>query len=375
MVRSNQVQGRSPIFLCLLLGCVYSSSSGADLIVLRSVETIRDRIVKGFDEDGVRLDNGKTITWDEIDRGTIDASKQAGFDKMLKELGAPLFRLKVRLNVGDYEGLLEHAEALYPRYVDRRSPTAYIVFQSLMWAREAVGQREKAVEPYLRAYEYLRVKGTKDLVLPGARRLEFDPNTALTPTLQPVWFDKAAAKASLEGVRLAARAMSAPHPDGVYLYYATLALAADDSGSSLNMLKRVEGKHRPAAELKQIVLAHHEVLAGKPGGEVARLEATADSMLPQNQAVAHYWLGLAKTEQAKKENRLEGVLQLLRIPALYGKQFPELAGAGLYHAMATLKDLEDVKGSLAVRRELQVRYAHTTHAAKLAVASTTSKPN
>ena len=374
MVRSIQVRGRSTTILCLLLGLVYSTAAHADQIVRRDNDVENGR-VKSFDEDGVVFDNGKTITWDVIDEGTVATAKQADFDKMLKELGEPLFRIKLRLRVGDYEELLEHAEAIYPRYADRRSPTAYIVFQALMWAREAAGQREKAVEPYLRAYEYIRVNGMKDLVLPGTRRLEFDPDTALTPTLQPVWFDKEAAKASLEGVRAAARAMSAPHPDGVYLYYATLALAAEDSRPALEMLKRVEGKHRSAAELKQIVLAHYEVLAGNPASEVKRLAASADSMLPQNQAVAHYWLGLAKTKQAKKETRLEGVLQLLRIPALYGKQSPELAGAGLYHAMNTLKSLEDVKGSLAVRRELQIRYAHTTHAAKLAAASATSKSN
>lgn len=376
MARSTSVRGSSAICVVVLaLVGFLSTSARADLIVLRNLDIIKDRTVKSFDEDGVHLDDGKTITWDEIEKGTVENSKQADFEKMLKELGPPLYRIRQRLKVGDYEGLLEHAEAVYPRYLDRRSPTAYMVFQSLMWARVADGQREKAVEPYLRAYEYLRATKTANPPLLGTRRLEFDPATGLTPTLQPVWFDKEAAKASLEGVRNAARDMASPYPDGVYLYYASLALAAGDSKSAEDMLKRVEAKQRAAAELKQIVLAQQEVLEGKPAGDVARLEATTDQMLPQNQAAACYWLGLAKTSQPEKETRLAGVLRLLRIPALYGKQSPELAGAGLYHAMQALGEMKDVKGSLAIRRELQVRYAHTTHAAKLSTASTPTKTN
>lgn len=361
--------------LALLVSWFISPYACGDQIVLRNLDVISDRTVKTLDEDGVLLDDGERITWDDIAEGTVEASKQAEFDKMLKELGGPLYRIQQRLKTGDYEGLLEHAEAVYPRYENRQSPTAYMVFQSLMWARLASGQREQAVEPYLRAYEYLRATRTTKPDLPGSRRLDFDPATALTPTLQPVWFDADSAKASLEGVRKAARAMKAPHPDGVFLYYSTLALTAGESESALTTLDRVQGRQRAAKELKQIVLAQQEVLAGKLGSDVSRLESTVDTMLPQNQAVACYWLGLARTGREEKEARLRGVLRLLRIPALFGKQSPELAAAGLYHAMTTLSELKDIKGSLAVRRELQVRYAHTTHAAKLNAPRNPSKQN
>lgn len=356
----------SAIFALLLLSSWSASPfSHADQIVLRNLDVIRDQTVKRFDEDGVVLDDGTTITWDRIAEGEVDASKQAEFDKLLKELGGHLYRIQQRLKTGDYEGLLEHAVALYPRYESRQSPTAYMVFQSLMWARLASGQREQAVEPYFRAYEYCRTVRPSKPQLPGTRRLNFDPATGLTPSLLPVWFDADAAKASLDGVRKAARAMKRPHPDGVYLYYVTLALTAGEAGSTAEMLNRVEGAARASKELKQIVLAQQEVLTGDLEGDVSRLRATVDVMLPQNQAVGCYWLGLAKINKAATETRREGVLRLLRIPALFGSQFPELAAAGLYHAMTTLRDLDDVKGSLAVRRELQIRYAQTTHAAKL----------
>lgn len=377
-LRNRTAVPHSPSLMTIaifLLGFMAMASSAlADQITLRNFDIISDRKIVEFDEDGVKLDDGRTITWDDIDQGTVEAAKQAAFDKMLADLGTPLFRIRQRLKFGDYKALLEHAEAVYPRYVGRSSPTAYMVFQSLMWARIAAGQRELAVEPYLRAYEYLRISREKPS-LPGDRQLEFDPITALTPTLPPVWFDEAAAKTALNGVREAARAMKSPYPEGVFIYYGTLALAAGEHDQAREILKLVQGRQRSTEELKLIALAQLEVVTGEPDRDVANVEASVDSMLPGNRPVAYYWLGMAKSGHADKPKRLEGVLDLLRIPALYGEQSPELAGAGLFHAMNTLSDLDDLKGSLALRRELQVRYAHTVHAARLRTANSTPASN
>jgi hypothetical protein len=128
----------------------------ADRIVLRNLTVISDKTVAAFDEDGVRLAGGGVVTWDEIERATVAADKQAAFDAMLAELGTHLYRIRQRLTVGDYEGLLSHAEAVYPRYRTRRSETAYMVCQAVMWGRLAARRREEAVEPYWRCYELLR---------------------------------------------------------------------------------------------------------------------------------------------------------------------------------------------------------------------------
>ncbi|MCH7725519.1 MAG: hypothetical protein IH991_03405, partial [Planctomycetes bacterium] len=101
------------------------------------------------------------------------------------------------------------------------------------------------------------------------------------------------------------------------------------------------------------------------GDAAARLEASIDKWLPQNQAIALYWLGRAQTAANRSRERQRGVLTLLRLPALFGREFPDLAGAGLYYAMTTLKELKDEKASGAVRRELLLRYAHTLYGAKV----------
>ena len=342
-----------------------STVASADRIVLRNLKIISDRTVVSFDVDGVKLDDGSTLSWDEIERCKVDDAKQADFDGLLKELGEPLYRINQRLKVGDYEGLLEHAEAVYPRYASRESPTAYMVTQALMWGRLAEGKREAAVEPYLRAYEYLRATRSSGGTLPGDRRLQFDVESALSPTLQPVWFDAEAAKASLPSVFATVREMKRPLPEGVYIYYATMASAAGDAKTAQSFLKHVKGEQQLAAQWRDIAKAQLEVLAGKPASAMSTLQSSLPRMSLQTKPAAIYWLGMSKIKAENKSDRLEGVLKLIQLPAIYGKSNPELAGAGLYQAMLALDKLDDATGSIALRKELMIRYAHTVHAAKV----------
>ena len=144
----------------------------------------------------MQLDDGTRLSWDDIETARLAEDKQAEFERLRKELGEPLYRIRQRLSVGDYRGALPHAEAVYRQYADRESPTAYMVVQALMWGRLAAGRREEALEPYLRCVEYLRrMKGS--VSLPGERRLAHDPKTGLSPELLPVWFDERAAQTAL----------------------------------------------------------------------------------------------------------------------------------------------------------------------------------
>ena len=153
---------RSPLVAAALLASLTlaNSAHSADRLILRNLDILIDRTVTALDEDGLRLDspqkNGRDrLTWDEVERGVVTLD-QARFDALLKELGPPLYRIRQRLKIGDYEALSEPAELLYPRYASRQGPTAYMVCQATMWSRMALNRREAAVEPYLRCYELLR---------------------------------------------------------------------------------------------------------------------------------------------------------------------------------------------------------------------------
>lgn len=337
----------------------------ADRIVLRNLDIIADKTVAGFDEDGVRLDDLSLITWDQIERCRVAPQNQAALDQMLQDLGTHLYRIRQRLTVGDYRDILPHAEAVYPRYIGRKSETAYMVFQSLMWARLAAGRREQAVEPYLRCLGYLKSTGASKVSLPGDRRLRYDPATGMTPELQPLWFDATAAKSSLGGVYRAVAEMQPPRPEGTRVYYGTLALAAGETEQAIRVLVGIEGEHPAMIQLREIAMAQREVAAGELGAAIAALEENLDKFAPVNKPLAIYWLGISKLKNDNEHIRRQGILRLLHLPAVHGAEFPELAAAGLYEAMQAFSTIGDLDSRAAVRRELLDQYGQTYHAAKV----------
>ncbi|MEX2026554.1 MAG: hypothetical protein WEH44_04625, partial [Pirellulaceae bacterium] len=160
-----------------MLSCaLLRPASAADRLILRNLELIADRTVTAVDDDGILLDKplsagNDRLTWDEIERGRVSPDLQAEFNRLKDELGPPLFKLRQRMRIGDYAGLLAPAEELYPRFSPRQSQSAYLVCQSLMWGRLAAGQREAAVEPFLRCVDLLARDVADPRRLPGPRRL------------------------------------------------------------------------------------------------------------------------------------------------------------------------------------------------------------
>jgi hypothetical protein len=353
---ANLLSAALPVVVALLCS---DAVAAADRIVLRDLTILNDRTVADFDPDGVRLDNGTTLGWDEIEKAKIAPQRQAEFDRLLGELGDPLYRIRRRLTDGDYRSLLPHAEAVVDHYLDRESATAYMVLQALMWGRLAAGQRELALAAYLRCLEFLRRWPDKQDSLPGSRRLRFDRRTGTSPELLPVWFDREAARRALPEVRTAAGRMRAPRPEGVYLYVATLALTADDRSFADRVLGVAQFSDSRMRELRELVRAQTEVLSGDPSAAVGQLTGSWQEISETNQPLAIYWLGRAEIASQDADVRSQGLLHLLRIAALHGEEDSELAGAALYHCWQTLMEMQDSRGSVAVRRELLDRYGHT----------------
>ncbi len=114
-----------------------SAPAFGDELVLRPNLRLKDKQVYSFDEDGVCLGPAsRPIGWDQIVRGTV-AKDQDRFDLLHQELSGPLHELHSRLADGEYASLLAPAESLFKKFADRRSSSAYMVAQSLMWARLA----------------------------------------------------------------------------------------------------------------------------------------------------------------------------------------------------------------------------------------------
>jgi len=348
---------------CLLA----ETTNAADRLILRNLDILTDRTVTALDEDGLLLDAPRTggsnrITWDEVERGKV-ALDQARFDALLSEVGPPLYRIRQRLKIGDYVAASDPAESLYPRYGQRKSQTAYLVCQATMWSRIANGKRETAVEPYLRCYELLRVRAASSSALPGTRRLQTDPATAISPELAPIWFEPAAAKAALAPVENVIRDLSQPRPVGAYVYYATLAASAGEAAEVERMLPLLADT-TSGDTWQTIVRAQQELGSGSRGPAIAQMRSQRDALPTLCRPTGLLILGIADAQSMEEDICRDGLLALLSLPAIYGSEQPELAAGGLYHAAAALDKLKDVNGAAAVRRELASRYAGTHFGAK-----------
>jgi hypothetical protein len=361
------------LLITILVG-LSAQAAIADRITLRNLKIIDGPKVVSFDEDGVRLDDNRIVGWYDIEKATVADDQQAQFDRMLKELGLPLFRIRRRMRDGDYKDLARHVEAVYPRYMNRKSPTAYMVMQGTMWSRIALGQREAAVEPYCRCFQYLRSHPDANNLLPGVRRLKYDPKTGLCESLAPVWFDVGAAKSALQDVYKSISAMSRPRPQGAYVYFATMALAAGDVAKAELGLAAIKSDSGPIDELRAIVAVQKELLTGKPGAAAQALDARLADISPANQPLALYWLGRVKLVSPDADTKKSGLVQLLRIPALYGNQVPEISAAALSYGVDVLKQFDDARGSVALRNELLVRYGQTYFAAQALAPSPVEAP-
>ena len=353
---------------CYLMGIWLAPSHGADHIVLRDTTILTDQTVAGLDPDGVRFEDGAVIGWDRIDQGRVSEMLQPDFDKYLAQLGPHLYRIRQRLRVRDYRDLLPTLEAVYPEFKSRTSATSYMVAQARMWTHLARGEREAALEPYLRCFEMQRALASVDSDLPGRRRLQFDAKTGLSAELVPIWFNEDLARKHLESVGETIKQMRLPRPDGAYLYYATLAIRAGEFGRVERFLGAVTATSGPVFETKQIIAAQLEVRRGQPAANVRSLAAKTDLSSQETAPLALYWLGMADLMSDSIESRNSGLLRLLQIPAIHGKAQPELAAAALFRATTELEEMGDADGSVAVRNELldnfgQTYFANQTRAA------------
>jgi len=335
----------------------------ADQLLLRDLTLIRNRTISSFDLDGVLIElspgDEQLISWDRIESGQVEETRQEEFDDLLTQVGEPLFRIRQRLRFEDYDELLPLATSIYPLYRERTSFSAYVVAQSLMWSRIAHGEREQAIEPFLRSYSYLDSHRDDYARIPGPRRLQFSKTTVLNPSLIPVWFDAQAAAEVLDDVYDAFKSMKHPRPTGAYVYVGSLAITAGDQELTDTILTSLEGTDGPALELKSLLQMQLEVSQGVKGNVSQKVAAEHNTFLPENRAIALYWLGQQLITQKETAQRQRGVLKLLNIPATYGSRYQELSAAALHDSMKTLAEIGDQLASQKLRDELRSNFAYT----------------
>ncbi|UUO08004.1 hypothetical protein M4951_06725 [Blastopirellula sp. J2-11] len=339
---------------CFLLWL--ASPVSADRLILRNLEILNNVKVLSLDEDGVNVDDKEIIGWDQIERGTVGL-KQDQFDKLLKDLGGPLFRLRQRLSVGDYVGLAEQAEALFPIYAERNSETAYLVCQATMWSRQASGRPAAALEAYFRSLKMLRGKAGLTGKLPGRRKLSFDAATGLSPELEPIFFDVEEAKSALPLVKAAAQDLQTPLPQATFIYVGSLAIAAGDMQLADKSFENLRADNALISDWRVIAPALRDLARGEDDQVIVQIEARLPGMHPFNRSIAHYLLGTARMADGMQSAVQRGVLDLMYVPAMEGTQRPELSAAALYQSMTALQKAGETSQAASLRKEILANYS------------------
>ncbi len=332
--RAGSGRGCSWRWLVPVAAAVWSigvaGAARGDELVTRPNLTLKNKQIDRFDEDGVRLGpDSRPIAWDEVVSGTLQKD-QARFDQLRTTIGEPLHQIRQLMAAGNYGALLEPAQALFPRFADRRSGSAYIVSLARVRARLASHRPEDAIEPYLVCVTLQRT--LTDLPpIPGRRRLRNDERTGLCAELPLVGFDRERAAAALARAFARLAALGDAAPEGLRLYVAGLAVSAGDAAAAEAELGAIGSPTPAVAEVALGLRVLVQAQRGQAAKALTRLREIQGTCLHTNKAAIGYLIGTAGLAGDAGEAR-DAVVDLLSVAVLHGEEQPALAAAALYAA-------------------------------------------
>lgn len=338
----------------------------ADHLVLRNLNWLDNIRVTGFDEDGVRLEDGRQWTWDKIASGGVAPDQQAEFDAFQKRLSLPLYRLQWRLQLEDDSDLLTCTEPLLETYSDRMSLTAAMVWYGEFRGRLAQGQRAAAVQPLLKIDSILQSGDVNSAALATVlsrddQRPWLDPESGVCTQMLPVWFNADEAKTQWEFVYNDYLAIQAPSTTAT-LYVASLATAADHAQVATQLLQKLE---QPTPGQRQWSnLIRLEVERPEAGSQERMSQLTTDIQGYSRplQVVGYYTLGRARLAMDQDSSIQKGQLELLRIPAVLKDVAEQVSGDAISQVAASLEANDHPREANILWNELKTNYPQSWHA-------------
>ena len=371
-------------------------------IVLRDLSLIRDKAISDFDRNAITLSDGSKLAWDRVLKAELSGepesktapSRQPEFDRNLKQVGLPLFRLKTRIKQGDWAGAGKIAGPMFDSVTAGKSDfpnpdIEYLVCLATMKSRTGQGSamqnRASAVLPFLRASWVESSVNPKTIEMVAAYSNAEKPNAekradGLSPELLPVWFNVDQIQSSLKQIEQLPNLEANTTPDkanmvGKEIYLASMQIELDQTDQANATLNRLNRNRSKLVDAWRIVLRAR--MLQRSGNHVqaqSMLDKNSDSIIGDARPVAIYYRGLSEFEIHSRDGKIEtplnsavdtdlsnSSLMLLRLPALYGESHPELAAAGLYHVAEIAKLRGHLDQSKKLSRELLQRYPRTYH--------------
>ena len=342
-----------------------AGGSGADHLVLRNLQLLDNVEVLGFDEDGIKLQDGRQWTWDQVISGKVTEGQQQEFNDLLSKLSLPLYRLDWRLRLGNDSDLLTCVDPLLETYRNRNSLAAAKVWYGELRGRLAQGQRAAALIPLLKIDRIIQ-SGTvnsatlQDVLSSGNNRNWFDPATGICMQLLPVWFDQMEAKEHWKSTFETYSALQEPSATAT-LYVSSLAVAAGQNSTALELLQAINSPSRGQQQWADLIRFEMERLQNGTQNREAQVAGGIHQYSRPLQAVAYYALGCSRIETMQETTIQKGQLDLLRIPAELDDVAEEVASAALSRVALSLESTNHPREANILWKEMTARYPASWH--------------
>jgi hypothetical protein len=321
----------------------------ADRIQLRGQETPLQGKILVMNADGLTISIGdqpmRVVPWDRVasfehDQPHADAQKYA-------DLAMNLWRGRSRVERGDARLALPVFEELAADYHGTTSETALVVMEGLLRCRLDQGANDLAMIPALEVVR-LRLKGVTTnsySKLPPV----LDAATLLCPVLPPVWVST---PALLKVERRLADYDAGTEP--ALIAQAALYRQAMRRQLALPIDSIAGGKTDNKG--LQFLMTIQELSSSSPSDRTAireRLLRQSEPLGDWAQAWSRYFVGVSLLEESSEGARLEGIVNLLHLPARFSATQPYLAGLALAESSQALAAAGNAEAAVAVDEELR----------------------
>lgn len=269
------------------------------------------------------------------------------------------WRARTRLERGDaiaaeplFEELFVGRRGEFEGYRGQVGPTAATVAEGLLRCRLRRGAHVAAIDPWL---ALLRAGPNPEGI--GADRSlgpVIDPALGLAPALPPIWL----AWPSVQGFAAAAAPASDESPESArtaLLRELYVQSARFEAGLSTRMPDVVTDD--PGVTLVAQIVASR---AGGPEERARARQLLADRVTAGTEPWVEAWcraaIGRSLLLEADLRSKQRGVVELLHLPARFGRIHPYLAGTALAQASVALRETGDTAGADRLLLELFERY-------------------
>ncbi len=331
-------------------------------------------------ESGATQADQRLIGWDRVKLVEGEAAQKAA---QFTQLSTEAWRARSRAERGDWgaaEPLFEH---LFTQLEGKDGPTAALVAEGLLRCRLRRGAQGVAVWPWL---EWLGIMersgglgaagsktragwlgGNIDPGQSGAAGRAVDEETGLAVALPPVWVGGSA------GVLAGAPEWERFRDRGGEVgELAALYEQASRYEAGLPVGVPTAGSESPGVRLV------HDIVVARIGSDEERKAArsalnmrispapTGSGVTKKPAPLPPRWLeawcraaiGRSLLREADEASRMQGVIELLHLPARFASDQPYLTGVALAEASAALADLGDAAGAAALKSDLASRFPY-----------------